>query len=134
MTHPQPGPPGCARRIVISGASSGIGQAIAQHLSAPEVTIVNLDRLDGAETASSCAALSRATPFLDVPVAELDQLLGVNVRGTFLCCQKAARRMAAAGGGRIVVISSICAFQGWAKESVYCITKGAQSPTTRRCV
>lgn len=165
MTQQGLGPPGSARRIVITGASSGIGQAIARQLSAPEVTIVNLDRLDGTETASACAgafhtvltemgdadsiaaafrhadtlfdgqppdalvccaALSRATPFLEVPLEELDGLLGVNVRGTFLCCQQAARRMRSAGAGRIVVISSICALQGWAKESVYCITKGAQ--------
>lgn len=154
-----------ARRIVITGASNGIGQAIAHRLSRPDSAIVNLDLLDGAKTAAGCAgplhtiaadladadaieaafaqvdalfegaapelliccaALSRATPFLDVPTAELDLLLGINIRGTFLCCQQAARRMCKAGSGRIVVITSVTAAQGWAKESVYCITKGAQ--------
>lgn len=154
-----------ARRIVITGGSNGIGQSIARRLSGPDVTIANLDLLDGRKTASGCAgtchtittdmadaaaiasafvqvdtlfshqppdllvccaALSRATPFLDVSVGDLDRLLGVNVRGTYLCCQHAARRMKTAGAGRIVVITSICALQGWANESVYCVTKGAQ--------
>ena len=34
--------------------------------------------------------------------------------------------MVDAGRGHIVVITSICAVQGWAGESVYCVTKGAQ--------
>ena len=158
-------PASIARRIVITGGSSGIGQAIARRLSRPEVATVNLDLADGTETARGCdgrfdtvatdmadaaaiaaafervdalfdrqapdllvccAALSRATHFLDVPLGELNLMLAVNVRGTFICCQEAARRMRRAGSGRIVVITSLCALQGWARESVYCITKGAQ--------
>lgn len=165
MMDPAQRPPAPARRIIITGGSSGIGQAIARRLSTPEVTVVNLDRADGRETSRlcggvfhtirtemgdavsiasafreadevfagqppdllvCCAALSRATPFLEVTLEELDGLLGVNVRGTFLVCQEAAGRMRPAGAGRIVVITSVCALQGWAKEPVYCITKGAQ--------
>jgi NAD(P)-dependent dehydrogenase (short-subunit alcohol dehydrogenase family) len=73
-----------------------------------------------------CAALSAANPFLDVPTDELDRLLAVNVRGTFLACQAAARRMRAVGGGRIVVITSVAAEQAWAGELVYGATKAAQ--------
>ena len=152
------------RRIVITGASSGIGQGIAAHLSRPGNTIVNIDLADGgtterlcqgpvhtvradtgdAEAISSafadidqllggppdllvcCAALSRANSLLEVPLDELDLLLRVNVRGTFLACQQAGRRMRTASRGRIIVITSICALQGWARESVYCMTKAAQ--------
>lgn len=154
-----------ARRIVITGGSSGIGQAITRRLSRPSSVIVNVDLLDGdatrrlcagpmhtlradlaeadaieaafagadnifsgqaPDTLICCAALSRATPFLDVSPAELDLLMRVNIRGTFLACQHAARRMRRAGRGRIVIITSICALQGWARESVYCLTKAAQ--------
>lgn len=73
-----------------------------------------------------CAAASAAHHFLDVPVDELDRLLAINVRGTFLACQAAALRMRRARGGRIVVITSVAAEQGWAGETVYCATKAAQ--------
>jgi 3-oxoacyl-[acyl-carrier protein] reductase len=74
-----------------------------------------------------CAAFSRAAPFLDVPQADLDEMLAVNVRGTFLSGQEAGRRMRARGGGHIVVITSIAAVQAWAMESVYGLTKAAQA-------
>ncbi len=74
-----------------------------------------------------CAALSRAAHFLDVPLADLEQMLAVNVQGTFLCGQEAGRRMRERRQGHIVVITSIAAEQAWASESVYCLTKAAQS-------
>ncbi|MEZ5925264.1 MAG: SDR family oxidoreductase [Hyphomicrobiaceae bacterium] len=74
-----------------------------------------------------CAAVSRAAHFLDVPMADLETMLDVNVRGTFLCGQEAGRRMRARGQGHIVVVTSIAGQQAWARESVYCLTKAAQS-------
>lgn len=72
-----------------------------------------------------CAAISRATPALDVTAEEIDQILAVNVRGTFLAAQAAARRMKAAGRGSIVLISSVAAEQAWAMESIYAASKAA---------
>lgn len=74
-----------------------------------------------------CAAFSRAAPFLEVGLADLDAMLALNARGTFLCGQEAGRRMRSAGRGHIVVITSIAAAQAWAGESVYCLTKAAQA-------
>jgi 3-oxoacyl-[acyl-carrier protein] reductase len=74
-----------------------------------------------------CAAMSRASHFLDVPIPDLEQMLAVNVRGTFLCGQEAGRRMREHRRGHIVVITSIAAMQAWAQESVYCLTKAAQA-------
>ena len=162
VTGDQSSPP---KRIIITGASSGIGQATARRLSDRDTIIVNLDLADGAGTAEQCkgrfhtviadmgdaksvsegfreadrllegeapdllvccAALSRASRFLEAPLEDLDLMLKINVRGTFLCCQEAGRRMAARRSGKIVVITSLCAAQGWALESIYCVTKGAQ--------
>ncbi len=47
-------------------------------------------------------------PLLDLEEAEWDRTLATNLKGTFLCTQRAARRMKEQGGGRIVNIGSGC--------------------------
>ena len=45
--------------------------------------------------------------FLEMPIAEFDRMQRVNVRGVFLCSQRAARGMKERGGGVIVHIASV---------------------------
>lgn len=46
-------------------------------------------------------------PFAETTAALWDHTLGVNLRGTFLCCRAAFTAMAPAGAGRIVNIASL---------------------------
>jgi NAD(P)-dependent dehydrogenase (short-subunit alcohol dehydrogenase family) len=46
-------------------------------------------------------------PVESYPEASFDQVMDVNVKGTFLCCQAIGARMAAEGRGSIVNVSSI---------------------------
>lgn len=41
------------------------------------------------------------------PAQEWQHSLGVNLTGTFMCCQRAFRAMKTAGGGRIITIASL---------------------------
>jgi NAD(P)-dependent dehydrogenase (short-subunit alcohol dehydrogenase family) len=61
----------------------------------------------------------------DVTDEQLDGLLAVNVRATFVTVQAAARKMAEAGRGSIVLISSQMGHVGAVRRSVYCMTKHA---------
>src|SRR5262245_60585579 len=46
-------------------------------------------------------------PFLELPVADFDRVIAINLRGAFLASQNVARRMVAAGkGGAIINIAS----------------------------
>jgi NAD(P)-dependent dehydrogenase (short-subunit alcohol dehydrogenase family) len=47
-------------------------------------------------------------PLLDLEEAEWDRVIATNLKGCFLCTQRAARRMKEGGGGRIVNIGSGC--------------------------
>jgi NAD(P)-dependent dehydrogenase (short-subunit alcohol dehydrogenase family) len=47
-------------------------------------------------------------PLLELEESEWDRTLATNLKGTFLCTQRAARRMKEQGGGRIVNIGSGC--------------------------
>jgi NAD(P)-dependent dehydrogenase (short-subunit alcohol dehydrogenase family) len=47
-------------------------------------------------------------PLLDLEESEWDRTIATNLKGCFLCTQRAARRMKDSGGGRIVNIGSGC--------------------------
>jgi NAD(P)-dependent dehydrogenase (short-subunit alcohol dehydrogenase family) len=68
----------------------------------PQV-LVNAAALDSPPNASA----EHVGPFEDYPVESFDEVMAVNVKGTFLCCQVIGSRMAAAGRGSIINISSI---------------------------
>ena len=52
--------------------------------------------------------VSTTRNFLDLPEAEWDRVIDVNLKGMYLAGQVAARHMAAHGGGAIINISSQC--------------------------
>jgi len=55
-----------------------------------------------------CAAgVLTPAPFAETTTAVWDDVLGVNLRGTFLCCREGFAAMVAGGGGRIVNIASL---------------------------
>ncbi len=73
-----------------------------------------------------CAA---AAPREEAYVVELteqtwDQIFGINLRGTFLCCREVGKRLVEQGeGGRIINISSIRGKYGLARRSAYSASK-----------
>jgi NAD(P)-dependent dehydrogenase (short-subunit alcohol dehydrogenase family) len=52
------------------------------------------------------AGIQTWKPLLDLEEREWDRVIATNLKGCFLCTQRAARHMKAAGGGRIVNIGS----------------------------
>jgi len=55
---------------------------------------------------------------------EWDRVLGINLRGIFLCMKHQARAMLAAGnGGAIVNVGSVNSFLGFATGAAYCTSK-----------
>lgn len=71
-------------------------------------------------------------PILDMKPSDWDAVLGVNLRGAFLCTQAAARRMIEQGrGGRIVNIASQAAKSGVPFASGYCASKHGMVGLTR---
>ncbi|MCA1958317.1 MAG: SDR family oxidoreductase [Nitrospira sp.] len=54
---------------------------------------------------------------------EFDEVMNVNLRGTFFCCRAAFRRMKRQGGGVILNMSSVAGVQAWAGTGVYSASK-----------
>jgi NAD(P)-dependent dehydrogenase (short-subunit alcohol dehydrogenase family) len=69
-------------------------------------------------------------PLLDMPEKVWDEVIGINLKGTFLCTQAVARGMIARGYGRIVHFSS-GHVRGNATNSAYSASKGGVEAFTR---
>ena len=70
---------------------------------------------------------------VELPLADWDKVVAVNLTGTFLCSRAAARHMLRRGGGAIVNLASIMGFSGGGvyPNVSYQATKGAVVNMTR---
>ncbi|HZK43999.1 MAG TPA: 3-oxoacyl-ACP reductase family protein [Syntrophomonadaceae bacterium] len=60
----------------------------------------------------------------DIDEAEWDLVLGVNLKGAFLCCKRALPNMINEKTGRIINISSVWGISGACYEAAYAASKG----------
>lgn len=68
---------------------------------------------------------------VDVTEADWDDMMEVNLKGLFFCCQAAGRLMLRQGYGRIINMSSQASVVGIRDHVVYCATKGGVNQLTR---
>jgi len=81
----------------------------------------------------NCAGIVAVRPFVDMDVSTWDHVIGVNLRGTFLCCLEAFRIMAAQGYGVIINLSSLSGVRGVEKFpglSAYNVSKSGVAGLT----
>jgi NAD(P)-dependent dehydrogenase (short-subunit alcohol dehydrogenase family) len=60
----------------------------------------------------------------DMSEANWDRLLGINLKGVFLCCKYAIPHMLRQGAGAIINTASIAGLFGLSNEGAYCASKG----------
>lgn len=77
------------------------------------------------------AAIVLRKPAEDVLEEEWDNLMNLNVRGTFFCCQIVGREMMRGNGGKIINISSNVSSRLQPIRSVYATSKAAINHLTR---
>jgi len=68
---------------------------------------------------------------VDIPVADWDRVIDVNLRGVFLCSRYVIPEMIRAGGGAIVNCGSVSGVVGNAEGSAYNASKGAVHNLTK---
>lgn len=73
---------------------------------------------------ATCAAIYRATPFLELTEDDWDAHLSVNLKGTMLSCQAVLPTMLEQKSGSIVLFSSSIARRGAPQSAAYAATKG----------
>jgi len=100
----------------------------AQVQSAVDATLSAFGRLD---ILFANAALQKNAPLEDTTLDEWNQVLSVNLTGTFLCCKAVVEPMKAQGGGSIVICSSGHAFNTYPGYAAYGTTKAGLLALTR---
>lgn len=146
------------KRVIVTGAASGIGRAAALELSRQGAGVVGLDlnstdgvdvivtdvadrgsvvagvtaaaaRLGGLDVVVNVAGIMRESSLRDFDYAAFDQMVAINITGTIRVAQAALPHLAP--GSRIINVASELAFLGRQQASGYVATKGAILSLTR---
>jgi len=91
-------------------------------------TLSTFGRVDGLVTS---AGIEQSVPALELGEDAFDAVVGVNLKGTFLCARGFAPAMIDAGGGSIVTIGSALAFSGRVNGAHYSASKGGVVALTK---
>lgn len=154
------------KRVIVTGAASGIGQASAQRMAAEGAHVACLDlqaegaeltakgigddggrafalgcnvadpasvkaavedavgRLGGLDSLCNIAGILHFTHTHELELARWNQVLAVNLTGTFLMTQTALPALLADGGGNVVNMASTAALAGHPWTAAYSASKG----------
>lgn len=85
---------------------------------------VTADDFGGVHTLINNAGVGRSGPMTELPLADWDRVIGVNLRGTFLCSRTAARIMRRQQTGAIVNVASTRALMSEPDTEAYAASKG----------
>lgn len=93
-------------------------------------TIKDLGRID---VLVNNAGIGNLRPVWGLPKRAFEQVLAVNLVGTFLCTKHVWRSMQEDGGGSIINVSSLGGLEGYPLLSAYCASKWGQIGFTKAC-
>lgn len=96
-----------------------------------ETTVEAFGRIDGLINNASLMSVLQRRPWYEIPVDEWDRVMGVNVRGIFLCCRAVFPQMVKQNKGKIVNISSSRFWEGAPNRLHYSTSKAAVIGLTR---
>ena len=77
------------------------------------------------------AGIQRPQPIIEMSVADWDRMIGVHLRGAFLCAREAARHMMPRRCGRIITLCSQLGYIGRENYTAYSAAKGGIIAFTR---
>ena len=125
-----------ASETAVAARALGVrANAVSADISKPsdvEILMQAADEMGGVSILVNNAAVFPRSSFLELAESEWDLVLGVNLKGAFLCAQAAANRMVSAKqGGAIINLTSGAAFRGSPRGVHYVSSKAGVVGLTR---
>ena len=134
VNHPDEATAESAEAVVTSiSESGGAAQTIQADVSSESDVLAMFSTL-GSGPLDICvnnAGIAHSSPVETLEVEDFDRLMGVHLRGTFLCTRSALKIMYAQNSGRIINTASQLAYIGAPGFSHYTAAKGAILSFTR---
>lgn len=107
------------------GSALSLAADISKPEEVDELVGAALQHFGGLDILVNNAGMEIKHPFLEMPFEVWNEVLAVNLTGTWLCSQKAAQQMVKQKrGGRIINISSVHEDVTMPTNAPYCATKG----------
>jgi len=107
-------------------ASGGMAEAVTLDVTDLDALTAMIAKQEPFQVLVNNAGTNRPNAVIDVPVADFDFVMSLNVRSTYFLAQAVARRLIGAGlPGSIINMSSQMGHVGGINRSLYCATKWA---------
>ena len=104
---------------------------VSQFADVARMMAAALDAFGRIDILVNNAGINADGPLLELAEADWDAVVGVNLKGAFLCTQAAGRAMTAAGRGHIVNISAFTGIDARQGAANYCVSKAGLNMLTR---
>ncbi len=96
------------------------------HEDVERVVKDTVDKFGGLDILVTAAGINKPGLVTEQPVADWQEVMDVNVRGTWLFCKETGRVMVERGmGGKVVLLSSTRGMLGMSRYTAYCPSKAA---------
>jgi NAD(P)-dependent dehydrogenase (short-subunit alcohol dehydrogenase family) len=104
---------------------------VADEASLARVRDACLQQLGGVDILVAAAGTTKRVPSLDMAEADWQQIVDVNLSGTWRACRVFGAPMIERGRGRIITIASLASFVGLLEVAAYTATKAGVAGLTR---
>ncbi|MGD0915089.1 MAG: SDR family oxidoreductase [Thermodesulfobacteriota bacterium] len=85
-----------------------------------------VDTFGGIDILVTAAGINKVKPIIEQPIADWEEVMGVNMKGTYLFCKEVGKVMINQGrGGKVILVGSARGHLGLANYSAYSPSKGA---------
>jgi NAD(P)-dependent dehydrogenase (short-subunit alcohol dehydrogenase family) len=108
-----------------------VASDVGDRASLERLSAATLEAFGKVDILVNCAGMIKRTPTLDLPEAEWNNILNVNLTGTLRACQVFGRSMLQRGYGRIVNIASLNSFVALKEVAAYAASKAGVASLTR---